>query len=670
MADATMESEAADLLNALERLGLTGQRLAVSQGTEEGLTKQLVEYISVSPKEWHLGFIKAQVRAAVQIADLDRRVRGEAASSSVQMISEAGMAPKARADLAKDENMGAGMVHVPRRGGLGKSVRLRSGRLVMETEVEAKVRRALLDELGRIKAPILQEIEQAMNPTRAAQAVMSKYRASTVRRYLASWQQFRKWFEMTAGEGAEPSGIHLVDYLYVREEEGMGASIPMAVVQAVGWFENLADIPAEHRMLSHPMVDMVVKELTKKLQERADPVKRAPRLLACFFEAMEEVVVGRIQPKGRRICAWVKLVKAWGALRFSDISNVKGNHFKLVDGNLVGLLFKTKTTGAGKRIRELPIYISSGAYVREERWLSVGFELVKRASTEEGPFVFSEGIFTETATGQTPMKYHEASAASADLFESLLDERGRKLIPTGWERFWTEHSERATLSSGLAAVGVGKLERDMLGRWCPEGSDQYVRTYNAAVGRLQKKFSRYASTKNAYKRLDEGSTLEDLKRWLHGHWGANEQEADRAVESWKKGLGVIPSDGQDDGSDTDIASSHGVEEVAEEVENPKGAVSATIRSRKANLDQEREGGFVVVYRRAGKGTLHRLGEGSCWMARKRSFVKSETYEQIPEVEFYSVRCKLCWPPTEEDPEGSTSDSCDEVELSDDSEMEM
>jgi hypothetical protein len=58
----------------------------------------------------------------------------------------------------------------------------------------------------------------------------------------------------------------------------------------------------------------------------------------------------------------------------------------------------------------------------------------------------------------------------------LKDAGGNALIPHGWERFWTEHSERATLSSGLAALGVQKPERDLLGRWKPEGSDQYART--------------------------------------------------------------------------------------------------------------------------------------------------------------------------------------------------
>ena len=50
--------------------------------------------------------------------------------------------------------------------------------------------------------------------------------------------------------------------------------------------------------------------------------------------------------------------------------------------------------------------------------------------------------------------------------------------------FWTEHSERATVPSALAALGVPKTERDYLGRWSAQGADTYARTYQSMVTRL------------------------------------------------------------------------------------------------------------------------------------------------------------------------------------------
>ena len=84
------------------------------------------------------------------------------------------------------------------------------------------------------------------------------------------------------------------------------------------------------------------------------------------------------------------------------------------------------------------------------------------------------------------MSYQEAVALS---IEAMAMQDGgddpAPLLPEQWGRFWAEHSERSTLSSGLASLGVVKSDRDLLGRWSPEGSDQYIRTYNSVVGKMQ-----------------------------------------------------------------------------------------------------------------------------------------------------------------------------------------
>ena len=100
-----------------------------------------------------------------------------------------------------------------------------------------------------------------------------------------------------------------------------------------------------------------------------------------------------------------------------------------------------------------------------------------------------------------------------------------------------EHSERATLPSGLAALGVEKADRDYLGRWCPEGSDIYVRTYNSIVKKMQKKMVGILRGETAYEDLDEGSILEELKVWLTEKWTVPEDQADSVVEAWKAACG-------------------------------------------------------------------------------------------------------------------------------------
>ena len=470
-----------------------------------------------------------------------------------------------------------------------------------------------------------------------------------------------------------------IDYLYVREEEGMGASIPLAVSKAVGWFQQFAGIPEESRLMASVTVDLVVKELIKKLEARAAPIKRAPRWLMGFVGPLEEIVVTDTHPLNRRITAWLKLVKFWSALRFSDAANLKAEDVRVFDQKLTAILRKTKTTGAGKRVRELPVYIDPGAYVLRQDWLTAGYELVKTTWREGNEFVFNDGALGPGQTGMGQLKYFEASGASIEVFTVLTDYKGGRMIPEGWERFWSEHSERTTLPSALAALGVHKDERDLIGRWLPEGSNQYVRTYNAAVSRLQRRVAGVIRSGAAYEKFDEGSVLEELKDWMVSHWDMERDIAEKAVEAWKKGVRVFSriKAGEEEASDapteinTPKSSDEGSHDSAVKAHMEEKKILERMGQEKEkkvrkfkNLDEERAGGYVVVYQRVGRGTLHRLGEGACWMAKKRSFVKSEVYQTCPEPEQNSTRCRLCWRDAAEDEEGSTSDSCDEMDLSD------
>ena len=654
--------ESAKLLNLLAEVGLVGPRLAVSHGSEDSLARQLAERIGLEPRPWHTTFIRGQVREAVQMVDLDDHVRGTSSSRSIQNLEDA----KAMMDKEKKplELQAEALVlpAVPKRGTLGRTVRLRGGRIAAESEVSHKVLCKLVDELKIYGAVVLEEVAKAMNPVRAKEALLGKYRISTIRRYLASWQRFRIWSESMGKVGQRPNTVMLVDYMYAREEEGMGPSIPLAVSTAVAWFERTAGTPEDEQLMSQTFPQFVMKELTKRLEQNAPPIRRAPRWLGCFVAPMETLVIDGAMPLEVRICAWFKLVKLWTSMRFDDAAHLKTSELRFYDGQLLGMLHQSKTSGAGKRVRELPLFIARDAYVVQDDWLAVGFDLIKLQMPRDRVYVFPEGCFYGTRYGDSHVTYAEAVSGSARTL-ALLDGYSGRLIPSGWERFWSGRGERATLPSGLAAPGVEKADRDYLGRWCPEGSNVYVRTYNAIVKKMQKKMVGVLRGETAYEDLDEGSILEELKVWLSEKWTVPEDQADSVVEAWKEKLGakgrpqaVIPLSEDEttiyDGSQSDVEDGD---------QKPKDAKKRKIGTP---LEEEREGGYVVVYRRAGRGTLHRLGDKGCWMARRRVFVRSEVHEKLPEPEEYTLRCKLCWGGGGGQLSESTSDSYDELSLSD------
>ena len=688
------EQEAAAILNLLDEVGLKGPKLALSNGSEEVLSQQVADALGLEMQEWHLDFIRSQVRAAVQLQDLEGRLAGDAASVSMQRINDAVAAEGAKRRKVEDSEAQKPLVIVPKKGTLGKSVRLRTGRLVMEEEVEGKILRTLLEELRIADAPVLKELESVANADRAAKAPLGKYRVSTVRRYLASWQHFRRWVELGYGPMTKLHPVAFIDYMYAREEQGLGPSVPLSVAQAVAWFEKLANVEEERRISASSTVQMVISELSKKLESKAPPVKRAPRWLTCFIGPIEKVVMDEESPVGRRLCAWFKLIKLWASLRFSDAAQMRSKTLRCYDGKLEGVLVQTKTTGAGKRVRELPLFIADGVYAEEAHWLECGYHLWKREGSMTDHYVFPEGVFGGLGAYRAPVTYQEAVAASAELFGDLTDGHGSRLLPDGWSRFWTEHSERSTLASGLAALGVQKSDRDMLGRWQPEGSDQYIRTYSATVGKMQRRFAEVIRKGNAYKELDEGGTIESIKEWLVQAWSVEPQAADRAVEAWKKKLeeaGLITMTNMDWLDEEDEVEAQApevpdswedlqrweepvqkspVQEVSEDMEeqalpSPASPVSPFEGEVEGHPPERRDGSYVVVYRRAGRGTLHRLDASGCWMAHRRDFLRSEVYSEAPEPYLYSVRCKLCWPEKDITNSESTSDSCDELDLSDD-----
>ena len=105
--------------------------------------------------------------------------------------------------------------------------------------------------------------------------------------------------------------------------------------------------------------------------------------------------------------------------------------------------------------------------------------------------------------------------------------------------FWTEHSERAALPSGLAALGAAKKsDRDCLDRWSPEGAGARGGTCRAVVAELQGKLAAAPRSDAAFADLGEASAVSDHADWLMLRKGSQERAArDLATETYED-LGV------------------------------------------------------------------------------------------------------------------------------------
>eukprot|EP00435_Cladocopium_sp_Y103_P044620 s1206_g12.t1 len=664
--------EAGAILGVLRKVGLTGPRLALQVGEEEVLARQLAERACLEYQPWMHEFVKLQVKEAYEVMELSVRLDGGQARPGIQAVRDATESmEKARRVEAQQSNQDGkrDVPPAPVRGKMAKiPMRGRLVRVATEEEEEEKVLKLVQEELQLVGAPVMEKISGTADPARSQRALLGRYRPSTVRRYLAYWQGFRKWVQVQSGSNPTTS-VQLVDYLHARDEEGMGPSVPLSVSKAVSWFENLAGWDRSEWMSGDPFVDVVVKDLLRRLEEGAPPRKRAPRMLGLFIPALEEIISRPGVADPIKVGAWVKLVKIWASLRFDDMAHLQVGMMKSYDGKIAGLMRRTKTTGAGKRVRELPFFVSEEAWIVQQNWVALGLQALGRTLKREFVLAVPAGTSIDMPE-ETVMSYQEAVAWSSEVMREMRAPDGRELVPEGWERFWTEHSERSTLTSGLAAIGVQKPDRDLLGRWTPEGSDQYVRTYNAAVKRMQHQYAEAVRGGSSYELFDEGTVLEDLKDWLVVKWGIAKEVAAEAVDAWKfrvcpeetfagmleksevaAGAAEVPKKGpagrNADSSQSDSDSSSSTE-------------STGAKKRKVErLSEERESGFIVVYNRIDRGKLHRDGKQGCWMAKQRRFKRASVYSELPGPETYTTRCQLCWPTKGDD--GSSSDSEDELE---------
>lgn len=658
--------EVGAVLGILRAVGLVGPKLALQIGEEEELARQLADRAGLAYQPWIRRLVDGQVKDAYDSVEMDVRLSGGMAPPAEQAISEA-VAAQLKAQEQGGPSSGSSrqptVIVIPKVGKLKKvSVSRRQTEQEARCDEEEKVIRALWLELEMVDAPVLKKVGETADPGRSKLALLGKYRPSTVRRYLAYWQGFRKWVMPVSG-GPPKASSQLVDYLHAREEEGMGPSVPLSVGKAVAWFEELAGFDQSQRMSGDPFVGVVIRDLLKKLEGGAPPRKRAPRMLTCFIPALEEVVMDEEQSHCMRAGAWMKLVKIWASLRFDDMAHMRSEMFTLYEGKFSGLMKRTKTTGAGKRVKELPFFVSEEAWVAHPSWMEKGLEALGRARGGDYELVVPMGTSSGSAVNAV-MPYQEAVAWSGEVMREMVGAGGHKLVPEGWERFWTEHSERSTMTSCLAALGTPKPDRDLLGRWKPEGSDQYVRTYNAVVRRLQKAFADPIREGRSYQAYDEGAVLEEMKSWLVGKWGVAKETAARAVENFK--IRIRPEE-----PFMDLLREEGGGQ--EEVEQKGAAVASTESSSSSDssssegpgkkrrkgverLEEAREEGFVVVYNRIDRGKLHR--GGGCWMAKQRKFKRAKANDELPMPEEYTSRCRLCWPERED--MQSSSDSEDEV----------
>ena len=233
----------------------------------------------------------------------------------------------------------------------------------------------------------------------------------------------------------------------------------------------------------------------------------------------------------------------------------------------------------------------------------------------------------------------------------------------------TGHSERGTLQSLMAGIGVPKAERQYLGRWSASGADEYVQTYKLMVKRLLGKLAAIMKGKDVYDMVDDAEAYESLKDKAEKRRIDPEALADPLRQGMVNARDLLLSlsrrsggpnlfhfaeaAGEDDLGAPAVPALRSEDLVASEthLQAPAGPAPALegLMEVSEESDAEKDGKFAKYVvadckvRTGGRVSRLHLRKG-CYLGRSLSFTSYELlYVDPPPARSYTDFCRRCWP---------------------------
>ena len=361
------------------------------------------------------------------------------------------------------------------------------------SEVDAKERARWAINLFRLLvdmgAPSVEHVDVAgFGPLAATRKFARGLRPSTLRAKVRLIAKLSRWCRVTYDTPWFATPAMLEGYLCERADEPCGRTVFGAVCGAAAFMEKAAGFPESMELSGSPHIVSLVKELEVEVAIGKGKSKRkANQVLVTVLAGWEAVVMDDTQPQYVRAYAWLKCAEVWGSLRSDDTLGIDPHALVLDEEGLTMTLLRTKTTGPGKAIATLPVYIAHDAFVEEKNWLVTGVGIWKAIHIDRDYFVACPSDDLQRLV-PVAASYMDRACMSRMLARMLKTEGGDVLLPLPCvSLFWTEHSPRATLPTWVATLGGTEELRGKLGRWkssqsCTEG---YSRQDRVIINRAQ-----------------------------------------------------------------------------------------------------------------------------------------------------------------------------------------
>ena len=219
--------------------------------------------------------------------------------------------------------------------------------------------------------------------------------------------------------------------------------------------------------------------------------------------ALEVLVTDVDKPTYLRGVAWIVLICVWGCMRIDDLAGLDPKRLSLSSRGLKGFLVRTKTTGPGKNVKEVPFYIARKISLSGHDWLKSGLDIwLGYGCPDRDYFVFIAGAnfwepiqryaSTERVASYVRLVFAALEQPFKPRFSKWKVRSDTPLLSESGVLFWSGHSMRHFIPSVAAAINIPKDQRDYVGRWHVNfhQSADYVHTSRQIVVQVQERVNK------------------------------------------------------------------------------------------------------------------------------------------------------------------------------------
>ena len=402
-----------------------------------------------------------------------------------------------------------------------------------KTRTKDEERKLVVLKIGEIilrgNFPAASLVHSSAAPDRILGRFGAGKRLGTLKAKLRMYLSMEKWMTAVHNKSFPTELVELTDYLLDRASEPCGPTVPRSITAAVSFWEEIGGVKMTRRIGNDDAIISIVNELKLELSSNVPKCRKtANQYLIAFIISWEVSVCDETVYETQRVRIWVKLVKVWCAFRTSDLSGIPPKLMGFNGQELTGVIQITKTTGSGKRVGQLSFALTSKAWLLMPDWLAVGWELFRKTIDDRDFLLPLPTKDYQTFSAKEPGYSQWLNADRKLLAETfhvkddpdeddmglkIWETSGKPLLICGCQVFWSGHSDRSTLPTWAASLGISKDRIDNVGRWNPGDSIDYVRTSRALAMGVQEEVAEKIRKAGASDPCLENSVFKDLAKF-------------------------------------------------------------------------------------------------------------------------------------------------------------